>query len=259
MKRLDNESKDAEYDDNYKKLSSNQKFNTWKGKRRVLAFSIVGTPDYMAPEVLPGRKETEGYTEVCDWWSVGVIMFEMLFGYPPFCSDSRKDTYLKIMNWRQTLEFQEDIPISPEAKDLIQKLLCDQHERLGITETKNHPFFNGIDWGTIRDVEAPILPLLKDSIDTSYFEDFDQIDPDSDEFKEVGIDVDSNSEQSKKKFLGFTFKSSAALRRLTLGSWGKSETFFSRFKEEEPTGLSPLFTSPISNTPSSLLENPIQK
>jgi serine/threonine kinase 38 len=57
---------------------------SWKKSRRALAYSTVGTPDYIAPEVF----KRNGYTKTCDWWSLGVIMFEMLIGYPPFCSDS---------------------------------------------------------------------------------------------------------------------------------------------------------------------------
>ena len=68
--------------------SKESKFSTWKEKRRVLAYSNVGTPDYTAPEVL----SQQGYGMECDWWSVGVIMFEMLVGYPPFCSETQKET-----------------------------------------------------------------------------------------------------------------------------------------------------------------------
>src|SRR5690348_2408111 len=103
----------------------------------------------------------EGYTEVCDWWSVGVIMFEMLIGYPPFCSETPQETYRKIINWRHTLKFPEDCNISSESRDLIQRythipfstilsgvtgrvrLCCDQHDRIGkngIEEIKQHPF-----------------------------------------------------------------------------------------------------------------------
>ena len=63
---------------------------------------MVGTPDYIAPEVF---MKNVGYSMECDWWSVGVIMFEMLIGYPPFCSESPNETYRKIMNWKQTLIF----------------------------------------------------------------------------------------------------------------------------------------------------------
>lgn len=76
-------------------MSRSEKFNSWKAQRRVLAYSNVGTPDYTAPEVL----QQKGYSKECDWWSVGVIMFEMLVGYPPFCSETQRETYHKIINF----------------------------------------------------------------------------------------------------------------------------------------------------------------
>ena len=91
---------------------------------RALAYSTVGTPDYIAPEVF----QQTGYDQTCDWWSLGVICFEMLIGYPPFCSETPQvtreqnltffissalqETYTKIMNWRDSLEFPPEVPIS---------------------------------------------------------------------------------------------------------------------------------------------------
>merc|ERR1719158_1298900 len=82
-------------------MDSKRKAETWKSKRRALAYSTVGTPDYIAPEVFLQT----GYDKTCDWWSLGVIMFEMLIGYPPFCSETPQETYRKVMNWKTTLEF----------------------------------------------------------------------------------------------------------------------------------------------------------
>lgn len=79
----------------------------------------MGTPDYIAPEVFMQT----GYGKECDWWSVGVIMFEMLIGYPPFCSESPAETYRKIMNFKETIQFPEDTPISDEARDLIERFV----------------------------------------------------------------------------------------------------------------------------------------
>ena len=83
------------------------------------AYSTVGTPDYIAPEVFMQT----GYGKECDWWSVGVIMFEMLIGYPPFCSETPTETYRKIMNFKETIQFPDDTPISDEAHDLIERLI----------------------------------------------------------------------------------------------------------------------------------------
>ena len=98
-------------------MDSKRKLETWKSKRRALAYSTVGTPDYIAPEVFLQT----GYDKSCDWWSLGVIMFEMLIGYPPFCSETPQETYNKIMNWRRTLEFPPEVPISRTAKKTIQR------------------------------------------------------------------------------------------------------------------------------------------
>ena len=68
-----------------------------------------------------------GYTSSCDWWSLGVIMYEMLIGYPPFCSENPTETYRKVMTWRETLVFPPEVPISNEARDLIQVRESERH------------------------------------------------------------------------------------------------------------------------------------
>ena len=102
-------------------MDSKRKAETWKSKRRALAYSTVGTPDYIAPEVFLQT----GYDKTCDWWSLGVIMFEMLIGYPCFCSETPQETYNKIMNWRRTLEFPpaSEFQISRSAKKTIQRFV----------------------------------------------------------------------------------------------------------------------------------------
>ncbi|GIL95506.1 hypothetical protein Vretimale_1513 [Volvox reticuliferus] len=99
----------------------------WQKNRRQLAFSTVGTPDYIAPEVLMKK----GYGMECDWWSVGAIMFEMLVGYPPFYSDDPLTTCRKIVNWRMYLAFPVEARLSPAARDLICRLMCDVDDRIG--------------------------------------------------------------------------------------------------------------------------------
>lgn len=131
-------------------MDSKRRAESWKKNRRQLAYSTVGTPDYIAPEVF-GQI---GYTSSCDWWSLGVIMYEMLIGYPPFCSETPHETYRKVINWRETLTFPPEIPISNEAKELIQSFCCEGDRRIGchdgINEIKAHPFFRGVDWDHIR-------------------------------------------------------------------------------------------------------------
>lgn len=85
-------------------------------RNRKLAYSAVGTPDYVAPEV----QGKIGYTETVDWWSMGVILFEMLVGYPPFASEDASETWHKIQNWRKYLIIPKDANVSAQAADLIR-------------------------------------------------------------------------------------------------------------------------------------------
>lgn len=175
---------------------------TWREKnRRKLAYSVCGTNSYMAPEVIRGQ----GYSYSCDWWSLGVIMFECLYGYPPFVSNSRHVTRQKILNWKQSLRFPSLPRVSHEAVDLMQQLLCEPEDRLGsqtstsvtrpnsmivqarrsafITPSgatrsvdgaeliKAHPFFRGIEWANIHRYSAPFRPDLRNPEDTRHFDD----------------------------------------------------------------------------------------
>lgn len=81
------------------KIRSRKTSQTKYHRSRKLAYSTVGTPDYIAPEVF----SKIGYNETVDWWSVGVIFFEMVVGYPPFFSDDPSLTCQKIMHWKKTL------------------------------------------------------------------------------------------------------------------------------------------------------------
>jgi len=102
-----------------------------------------------------------GYTETVDWWSVGVILFEMLVGYPPFFSDDPSITCQKIIHWKKTLIIPSDANLSPAATDLIKRLICDSDRRLGskgAQDIKSHPFFEGHPWSSIRSTTAPFIP-----------------------------------------------------------------------------------------------------
>ncbi|PKI83104.1 Serine/threonine-protein kinase [Malassezia vespertilionis] len=181
-------------------LSNKDQIATWKANRRKLAYSTVGTPDYIAPEIFL----QQGYGNECDWWSLGTIMFECLCGYPPFCSDNAHDTYRKILAWRETLQFPDDIHLSPEAEDLIRRLISAPEERLGKTgaqEIMDHPFFAGVDWSTIRRIDAPFVPHLQSVTDTSYFptEDYQDV-------PEVPTGADVDVCAKDLAFLGYTFR-----------------------------------------------------
>ena len=78
-------------------------------RSRKKAYSVVGTPDYIAPEVF-GQK---GYNETVDWWSVGAILYEMIVGQPPFMSDEPSVTCQKILHWKKTLTIPKEAGLSP--------------------------------------------------------------------------------------------------------------------------------------------------
>ncbi|KAI5890603.1 kinase-like protein [Schizophyllum commune H4-8] len=173
---------------------------TWREKnRRKLAYSVCGTNSYMSPEVIRGL----GYTYSCDWWSLGVIMFECLYGFPPFVSNSRHITRKKILNWKQTLRFPSKPAVSKEGIQLMQALLCEPEDRLGSQASasvsrpdsmivqarrsgfaapathsgpdgadiiKAHPWFRGIDWYNIHRYPAPYRPELRNPEDTRHFD-----------------------------------------------------------------------------------------
>ena len=104
---------------------SRERIQMWQKSRRKLAFSTVGTPDYIAPEVLLKK----GYGLECDWWSVGAIMFEMLVGYPPFYSEDPMTTCKKIVNWKHYLRIPEEAKLSPAARDFILRMMCGVNDR----------------------------------------------------------------------------------------------------------------------------------
>ena len=145
-------------------------------KKRLLAYSTVGTPDYIAPEVF-GQS---GYGQEVDWWSIGVMFFEMVVGYPPFFSENPADTCKKIIKWKENFCIPADAELSPEAENLILKLVSPAENRLGahgVEEIMKHPFFRGVDWNNIRKTKAPFIPEIQNDYDTKYFDSFQEEEP----------------------------------------------------------------------------------
>ncbi|KAK4859882.1 hypothetical protein QYF36_013495 [Acer negundo] len=193
-------------------LMPKERIQQWKRNRRALAYSTVGTLDYMAPEVLLKK----GYGMECDWWSLGAIMYEMLIGYPPFCSDDARITCRKIVNWKTCLKFPDEQKISNEAKDLICHLLCDVETRLGtggVEELKAHPWLRGIQWDKLYEMEAAYKPTVAGELDTQNFEKFPEVEGPPSTIPSVGpwrkmlTSTDTN-------FIGYTYKKSDILKSL---------------------------------------------
>ena len=135
------------------------------------AMSFCGTPEYLAPEIIIGK----GHDKNADWWSFGILLYEMLCGLPPFYVENLERMYELIKSG--TLKFPKRIQLSDEAKDVIKKLLeRDVNKRLGnkgINEIKEHPFFKDIDFDLIvqKKIPAPYIPNINDKTDVQYFDE----------------------------------------------------------------------------------------
>ncbi|KAL1847934.1 hypothetical protein Plec18170_008347 [Paecilomyces lecythidis] len=189
----------------------------WRNRKekRRLAKSVVGTSQYMAPEVIRG----ELYDGRCDWWSIGIILYECLYGFTPFACENRQDTKLKILQHPRTLHFPVEKPsdklVSSEAIDLISQILQEKEYRLcsrkymlndfihskrvpgellnipadrhskdyrgfyvyseDAGDIKTHPFFRGIRWEDIHLRKPPFVPKVKSWEDTRYFDEEEPI------------------------------------------------------------------------------------
>jgi serine/threonine protein kinase len=147
-------------DDTQLKLNKHQKK---KGK-------IVGSPHYIAPEVITGNN----CTFAVDWWALGIILFEILLGFPPYNGSTPEEVLENIVNNRREVEMSigyNDDQVSPEAASLINSLLERDPEKRSkeVEKIKEHSFFQGLSWETLREEEAPFIPQVKNEMDISYF------------------------------------------------------------------------------------------
>jgi len=158
---------EGENNKNSKEAIENTK-KEYKKRNRLIAYSTVGTPDYIAPEVFAKC----GYGFEVDFWSIGIIFFEVLKGFPPFYSDNQRDTCLKIPQWKRHFNIPSEPKTSIEADNLIKLLISPIENRIGLTfdKVKDHPFFKGFDWTNVRNMKPPFVPKLTTQDDLRYFE-----------------------------------------------------------------------------------------
>ncbi|TFY66708.1 hypothetical protein EVG20_g4383 [Dentipellis fragilis] len=205
------------------------------------ADSIVGSPDYMAPEVLRGKP----YTYSVDYWSLGCILFEFLAGFPPFSGSTPEETWTNLKNWTKVLRRPEyDKPedlifnLTDVAWDAVTRLIAHASVRYStLDQVQAHPFFKRVQWDDLRSTPAPFVPALDSEIDTGYYDDFTSVE-DMAKYAEVK-EKQRNVEKVKEKdeplsrgvWVGFTFGKNGPGKALTaLGEdYDDSENFATIF------------------------------
>ena len=168
-------------------------------------FTLCGTPEYLAPEIIKGQKK--GYCKAVDWWAIGILVYEMLVGFPPFYDRQPLGIYKKVLKGHL------DLPcfLGAEAKDIIRKLLTpDVVLRLGASDDGQsilkHPFFEGVDLEGILmgRISPPWVPPLQNNKDVTFFQRQDESRTESEFY-------DSFMESRRESFIG---KNSEADREL---------------------------------------------
>ncbi|KAI0886166.1 kinase-like protein [Annulohypoxylon maeteangense] len=188
-------------------------YQTMRERDLNYAKSIVGSPDYMAPEVLRG----EEYDYTVDYWSLGCMLFEALTGFPPFAGSTADETWQNLKHWKEVLKrpVWEDPNyfLSNRTWNFITTCINSKSRRFSvIKEILEHQYFAEVEWKTLRESKAPFVPELDSETDAGYFDDFTN-EADMAKYKEVHDKqqalesmADRDEQMSKGLFVGFTFR-----------------------------------------------------
>ncbi|KAI0476492.1 kinase-like protein [Xylariaceae sp. FL0804] len=188
-------------------------YQTMREKDVNYAKSIVGSPDYMAPEVLRG----EEYDFTVDYWSLGCMLFEALTGFPPFAGSTADETWRNLKHWKEVLKrpVWEDPNyfLSNRTWNFITTCINSRSKRFSeINDIFEHQYFAEVDWATLRKSKAPFVPELDSETDAGYFDDFTN-EADMAKYKEVHDKqqaletmADRDEAMGKGLFVGFTFR-----------------------------------------------------
>lgn len=225
-----------------------QGYRNMRERDQNYAKSIVGSPDYMAPEVLKNSGKGS-YDFTVDYWSLGCMLFEALSGYPPFAGATVEETWQNLKHWEQVFKkpVYEDPNyfLSTRTWNLICKCITSADRRFrSFEEIKAHAYFKEVNFQDLRDPErgerAPFIPELDSETDAGYFDDFGS-EKDMAKYKEVHEKqkqledlADRGEKMAKSLFVGFTF------RHRKPGPAGAAQGMES-LKEEEEAGFGTMF------------------
>ncbi|KAI5795523.1 kinase-like domain-containing protein [Geopyxis carbonaria] len=188
-------------------------YRTLRESDKSYAKSVVGSPDYMAPEVLRG----EEYDFTVDYWSLGCMLYEALAGYPPFAGATVEETWHNLKYWRKVLQKPEyenpNYFLSKRTWGFITRLVAGNDARFpDFLSVRSHAYFSEVNWDGLRNKEPPFVPELDSETDAGYFDDFSN-EADMAKYKEVHDKqtalenmADRSEKLNKAAFLGFTFK-----------------------------------------------------
>lgn len=225
--KLESASSDVSRINHYSTLDRQKMYRSLRAMEPALAYSVVGSPDYMAPEVLKGAE----YNHTVDYWSLGCMLFECLSGYPPFSGESVAQTWSNLKNWRTVLKRPHyeaaehaEFNLTDEAWDFITAVICSDRRRLlSLAQVKSHAYFlrpaasaaegrRDFDFDRVREQKVPFKPKLSSPTDHGYFDNFES-EEDMSKYREVHekqAQLEKLAERSggmkREAWVGFTFK-----------------------------------------------------